>query len=127
MTELKTKVNNASVTKFLDNISDDAKRTDSYTIVEMLRTATKTEPKMWGGQHRRFRRLPLRGQEWSRRRLAPRGYVAAQTNSDPVHARRVATQCRVAGETGQALARQGLFIHQAVGRCEYAGTEKIDC
>src|SRR3970040_415606 len=49
MTELKTKVNNASVTKFLDNISDDAKRTDSYTIVEMLRTATKTEPKMWGG------------------------------------------------------------------------------
>jgi len=32
MTELKTKVNNASVTKFLDGISDDAKRTDSYTI-----------------------------------------------------------------------------------------------
>src|SRR4030042_3791045 len=48
MTELKTKVNKASVTKFLDSISDDAKRTDSYTLVEMLRTATKTEPKMWG-------------------------------------------------------------------------------
>jgi hypothetical protein len=48
MTELKTKVNKASVTKFLDSISDDAKRTDSYTIVEMLRKATQTEPKMWG-------------------------------------------------------------------------------
>jgi hypothetical protein len=48
MSELKTKVNKASVTDFLGSISDDAKRTDSYRIVEMLRTATKTEPKMWG-------------------------------------------------------------------------------
>src|SRR4030042_3769433 len=48
MTELKTKVNKASVTKFLDSIPDDAKRTDSYTLGEMLRKATKTEPKMWG-------------------------------------------------------------------------------
>ena len=48
MTELKTKVNQASVTEFLDSIADDAQRTDSYTLVELLRTATKTEPKMWG-------------------------------------------------------------------------------
>lgn len=48
MTELKTKVNKASVTKFLDSLPDEAKRTDSYTLVKMLRTATKTEPKMWG-------------------------------------------------------------------------------
>jgi hypothetical protein len=48
MTELKTRVNKASVTRFLDSISDDAQRTDSYSIVEMLRTATKAEPKMWG-------------------------------------------------------------------------------
>ena len=48
MAELKTRVNKASVTRFLDSISDDAQRTDSYTIVEMLRTVTKTEPKMWG-------------------------------------------------------------------------------
>ena len=48
MTELKTKVNEASVTEFLDSISDDAKRTDSYTLVDLLRKATKTEPKMWG-------------------------------------------------------------------------------
>ena len=48
MAELKTRVNKASVTRFLDSISDDAQRTDSYTIVEMLRMATKAEPKMWG-------------------------------------------------------------------------------
>ena len=48
MAELKTKVNQASVTKFLESISDDAKRADSHTLVEMLRTATKAEPKMWG-------------------------------------------------------------------------------
>ena len=48
MTELKTKVNKASVTRFLDSISDDAQRSDSYTIVKMLRAATKVEPKMWG-------------------------------------------------------------------------------
>lgn len=50
MTKPKTKVNKASVTGFLDSISDDAQRTDSYTIVEMLRTATKAEPKLWGGR-----------------------------------------------------------------------------
>ena len=49
MTKIKTRVNNASVTEFLDSISDDAQRTDSYTIVEMLRSATKAEPKLWRG------------------------------------------------------------------------------
>ena len=49
MTKMKTTVNKASVTEFLDSISDDAQRTDSHTIVDMLRTATKAEPKMWRG------------------------------------------------------------------------------
>ena len=49
MTKIKTTVNKASVTEFLDSLSDDAQRTDAYTIVEMLRTATKAEPKMWRG------------------------------------------------------------------------------
>ena len=48
MAELKTKVNEASVTEFLDSITDEVKRTDSYVILEMLQHATKTEPKMWG-------------------------------------------------------------------------------
>lgn len=48
MTELKTKANEASVAEFLASLPDEAQRADSYTLVEMLRTATKTEPKMWG-------------------------------------------------------------------------------
>src|SRR5262245_30733805 len=49
MTKLKKTVDKTSVTEFLDSISDNAQRTDSYTIVEMLRTATKAEPKLWRG------------------------------------------------------------------------------
>src|SRR5512134_3086252 len=49
MTKSKARVNKASVTEFLNSIADDAQRKDSYTIVEMLRTATKAEPKMWRG------------------------------------------------------------------------------
>ena len=49
MTKLKKSVDKSNVTEFLDSISDDAQRTDSYAIVEMLRTATKAEPKMWRG------------------------------------------------------------------------------
>lgn len=48
MTELKTKVNNASVTKFLDSIPDEAQRADAHTIFELMQKATKAEPKMWG-------------------------------------------------------------------------------
>ena len=48
MTELKTKVNEANVTEFLDSLPDEVKRKDSHLILEMLQHATKTEPKMWG-------------------------------------------------------------------------------
>ena len=49
MPKLKKSVDKPSVTEFLDSISDHTQRTDAYTIVEMLRTATKAEPKMWRG------------------------------------------------------------------------------
>ena len=49
MTKPKKSADKPSVTEFLDRISDDAQRKDSYTIVEMLRTATKAEPQMWQG------------------------------------------------------------------------------
>lgn len=48
MEELKTKVNDASVTTFLDGITDEAKRKDSYLLLEMMQKATKDEAKMWG-------------------------------------------------------------------------------
>ena len=48
MAELKTKVNDANVTTFLDGIADEAKRKDSYLLFEMMQKATKNEAKMWG-------------------------------------------------------------------------------
>jgi len=48
MAELKTKVNKASVDKFLKCIKDEQKREDSFKIVEIMQKATKAEPRMWG-------------------------------------------------------------------------------
>ena len=46
--ELKTKVNDASVTKFLDTVADERKRDDCFEILKMMKQITKEEPKMWG-------------------------------------------------------------------------------
>ena len=48
MAEPKTKPNAASVEKFLNTISDEQKRQDSFVILEMMRKASGEEPKMWG-------------------------------------------------------------------------------
>jgi len=46
--ELKTKVNDASVTKFLNSVADEQKRDDCFEILKMMQQVTKAEPKMWG-------------------------------------------------------------------------------
>ncbi len=46
--EVKTKVTDASVSKFIESIADEAQRNDCRLIVEMMRKASKAEPKMWG-------------------------------------------------------------------------------
>ena len=48
MAELKTKLNNASVDKFLKGFKDEQTRADCYQIMEMMQKATKAEPNMWG-------------------------------------------------------------------------------
>ena len=48
MAELKTKLNNASVDKFLKGIKDKQASADCFQIVEIMKKATKAEPKMWG-------------------------------------------------------------------------------
>ena len=48
MAELKTKLNNASVTDFLNGIADEEKRADSFEILKLMQQVTKQEPKMWG-------------------------------------------------------------------------------
>lgn len=46
--EIKTKVSDASVAKFLDGLDDEQQRTDAFTVLEMMRRITGEEPKMWG-------------------------------------------------------------------------------
>ena len=48
MAELKTKVNNASVDKYLKSIKDKRVRDDCYKTMEIMQKATKSEAKMWG-------------------------------------------------------------------------------
>lgn len=48
MAEPKTKKTETSVAAFLDRVKDEDRRADCLALVEMLRQATKCEPKMWG-------------------------------------------------------------------------------
>jgi hypothetical protein len=48
MAEIKTKQTTASVEDFINNIKEEQKRKDSFVILEIMRKATKEEPKMWG-------------------------------------------------------------------------------
>ncbi|HEV8272087.1 MAG TPA: DUF1801 domain-containing protein [Chitinophagaceae bacterium] len=49
MAELKTKVNDASVEKFISSVKDEETRKDCFTLLELMKKETKQEPKMWGG------------------------------------------------------------------------------
>lgn len=48
MAELKTKATNASVEAYLNKIADKQTQTDCRTISDIMKKATKSEPKMWG-------------------------------------------------------------------------------
>ncbi len=46
--DIKTKVNDASVEKFLNAVKDEDVRNDCFEILKMMKQVTKEEPKMWG-------------------------------------------------------------------------------
>ncbi len=48
MAEPKTKLNDASVVKFLALVENEHQRKDSFEILELMKAITKEEPKMWG-------------------------------------------------------------------------------
>lgn len=48
MAQLKTKENDTSVDAFLNQVADDGRRRDCFAVAEMMRKATKSEPRMWG-------------------------------------------------------------------------------
>ncbi len=49
MAELKTKPTGEDVTQFLNALSDEKKRQDCFTLIELMRQATGKEPKIWRG------------------------------------------------------------------------------
>ena len=48
MAELKTKRNKGNVEAFLNNVSDEKKRQDSFKILELMKQITGKDPEMWG-------------------------------------------------------------------------------
>ena len=77
MAELKTTKNSASVSAFVNQISDEQRRKDAKTILSMMREATKAKPAMWGSSIVGFGRLHYtyasgREGEWFQAGFAPR-------------------------------------------------------
>ncbi len=48
MSELKTQLNDADVTAFIDTVADEQKKKDSHELVKMFKHITGEEAKMWG-------------------------------------------------------------------------------
>lgn len=48
MSELKTRVNDADVNEFINSVSDEKKRNDSFALLEIFSRITGETPKMWG-------------------------------------------------------------------------------
>ncbi len=77
MAELKTKLTTASVTKFLNGVSDKTRRDDCFAVLEMMHEVTKEEPAMWGssivgfGRHR-YKYESGREGEWPITAFSPR-------------------------------------------------------
>lgn len=48
MADNKTKVNNASVKAYLEQVESETQKKEAYEILEMMKRITKQKPKMWG-------------------------------------------------------------------------------
>ena len=48
MAQLKTQKNEAGVEEFLNGVTEEKKREDSFAILELMQDVTGEEPKMWG-------------------------------------------------------------------------------
>jgi hypothetical protein len=74
--EIKTKVNKASVTKFLGAIKDDQVRKDCKRIAVIMAKATGKKAEMWGTNIVGFGRMTYHGKsrsvEWMEAAFAPR-------------------------------------------------------
>ena len=78
MAENKTKPTSESVEDFINKISDEEKRNDSFTVLNMMKKASGEEPAMWGSSLIGFGHIkvksPATGREvdWFRIGFSPR-------------------------------------------------------
>jgi hypothetical protein len=99
MAELKTKPTTASVTKFLNGVSDKTRRDDCFAVLEMMREVTKEEPAMWGSSivgfgRYRYKYESGREGEWPITAFSPRKgdltlYIVPGFDSDPALMKRL--------------------------------------
>jgi hypothetical protein len=76
-TDRTTHPTDADVAAFLDGVADERRRDDARTVLELMRTVTGAEPRMWGPSMVGFGRQPYRTadgkeREWFAVGLAPR-------------------------------------------------------
>lgn len=78
LADIKTKPTSASVEDFINTITDEQKRKDSFVLLEMMKKASGEEPKMWGtsliGFGEKRYKSPATGREvdWLRIGFSPR-------------------------------------------------------
>ncbi len=77
MAELKTQPTGNSVVEFLNGIADEQQRRDCFTILELMRQATSSEPQLWssnivGFGRYRYTYASGRSGEWFLTGFAPR-------------------------------------------------------
>ena len=76
--EIKTKPTTQAPADFLNTITDEPKRRDSFALLEMMKAASRDEPRMWGGSIIGFGskkyKSPATGREveWLRIGFSPR-------------------------------------------------------
>ncbi len=77
MAELKTKENDRNVEDFLNQIEDQKRRQDCFTILELMKTAVQSEASMWGESivgfgHYHYKYASGREADWMLAGFSPR-------------------------------------------------------
>ncbi len=77
MSELKTRLNDASVEAFLAGVENDRRREDSLVLLDLMKRVTGREPRMWGSSivgfgSYRYEYASGRSGDWPRTGFSPR-------------------------------------------------------
>ncbi len=122
--ELKTKVNDASVTEFLDSVADEQKRNDCFEILKMMKQVTKEEPKMWGASIVGFGSYHYKGKSGREGDWMLTGFSPRKQNLTLYLMGGFDTHADLLKQTGQIHNRRRMLIYQVPGRCGQEGPER---